>query len=73
MEDRLDGHRTPGGMADAKTDPVCGMTVADSTRRFSHGGRTFLFCGDGCLRRFRENPEGFLESRAPSREDDNAP
>ncbi len=73
MEDRLDGHRIPDGTVEATTDPVCGMTVADSTRRFSHGGRTFLFCGDGCLRRFREDPELFLKSRAPSGEKDNAP
>lgn len=67
MEDRLPGHQIPG-MADVTTDPVCGMTVADSTRRFSHGDRTFRFCSDGCLTRFREHPERFLESRSPSRE-----
>ncbi|MDA1184930.1 MAG: heavy metal translocating P-type ATPase [Acidobacteria bacterium] len=53
---------TPDATAPAKfVDPVCGMTVsADSTLRFDHDGRTFLFCGAGCLAKFRQDPDRYL-------------
>jgi Cu+-exporting ATPase len=42
-------------------DPVCGMTVAESTpRRLEHAGRLHRFCSDRCLERFRAEPERFL-------------
>ena len=42
-------------------DPVCGMTVDVATAEaagltLEHEGRTFAFCGSGCLRAFREEP-----------------
>ena len=52
-------------------DPVCGMTVDPATARFRHvhDGRTYYFCSESCLRRFRENPGAFLQSaKASSRE-----
>jgi YHS domain-containing protein len=45
-------------------DPVCGMTV-DVARAGEHGlileheGRTYAFCGSGCLRAFHEEPGAY--------------
>ncbi len=45
-----------------KRDPVCGMSVKpDSPHRFEHAGETYLFCCAGCLAKFRDNPERYLE------------
>ena len=42
-------------------DPVCGMTVSpNSTLRFEHVGKTYLFCCQGCLNKFSANPEQYL-------------
>jgi len=45
------------------TDPVCGMEVDTKTSQLSldHDGRTYWFCGKGCLLEFRDNPERFLD------------
>jgi Cu+-exporting ATPase len=48
-------------------DPVCGMTVKPTTpHRANYGGREYLFCSAGCLRRFNEDPEGYLAPRPPA-------
>jgi P-type Cu+ transporter len=40
-------------------DPNCGMSVSlDSHRHADHDGRRYFFCGDGCLEKFRADPEG---------------
>jgi P-type Cu+ transporter len=42
-------------------DPVCGMTVEPgSPLRFTHQGREFFFCSEGCRRRFARAPEAFF-------------
>jgi len=43
-------------------DPVCGMTVRPEERgpRAEHQGRTYYFCGPGCLARFQADPERYL-------------
>lgn len=46
-------------------DPVCGMTVDPATAReaglvLEHAGKTYHFCGKGCLLEFRDDPETFL-------------
>ena len=50
-------------------DPVCGMTVAPESARWSmkHHGRTYYFCCEGCLTKFRENPERYLEAEGPKK------
>ncbi len=49
------------------TDPVCGMTVGpDSAFRMDYAGRTYLFCCDGCLKRFRAAPERYLQASQPA-------
>ncbi len=43
-------------------DPVCGMEVDTSTSQLSlaHDGKTYWFCGKGCLLEFRDDPEQYL-------------
>lgn len=41
-------------------DPVCGMTVDETTAiSESYGGQTYYFCSETCRQRFDENPSGF--------------
>jgi Cu+-exporting ATPase len=44
------------------TDAVCGMTISptDAVGTLEHGGRTYHFCSDTCLQKFRENPVQFV-------------
>jgi Cu+-exporting ATPase len=54
-------------------DPVCGMKVDPSTRlRHEHAGTMYYFCAQGCLDRFRADPERYLEpsSAAPPADPD---
>jgi YHS domain-containing protein len=43
-------------------DPVCGMTVepGSAAAAWEHDGETYYFCSVGCLERFREDPEHFV-------------
>ena len=43
-------------------DPVCGMAVDTATSELSleYNGKTYWFCGKGCLLEFRDDPERFL-------------
>jgi YHS domain-containing protein len=43
-------------------DPVCGMEVDTDTSQLSleHDGRTYWFCGRGCLLEFQDDPEHYL-------------
>ena len=45
-----------------ETDPVCGMAVdtATSELSFEYHGKTYWFCGKGCLLDFRDDPEQYL-------------
>jgi P-type Cu+ transporter len=55
---------TPAGAPTEVVDPVCGMTIApeDAIGHVEHGGRTYYFCAQSCLERFREDPERFLRT-----------
>ncbi len=46
-------------------DPVCGMTVSTdkAAGQVTHEGRTYYFCGKGCMKRFSEEPSRFVEPR----------
>jgi Cu+-exporting ATPase len=51
-------------------DPVCGMTVRPETAAGSHvhEGKTYYFCAQSCLKKFREDPPYYLlppDRRAP--------
>jgi len=48
-------------------DPVCGMKVDPSgPRHHEHAGQTYHFCSDGCLSKFREDPDRFIGGPAPA-------
>jgi YHS domain-containing protein len=44
-------------------DPVCGMEVDTETTQLSleHDGRTYWFCGRGCLLDFQDDPDMYLD------------
>ncbi|MBI4002964.1 MAG: HAD-IC family P-type ATPase, partial [Nitrospira defluvii] len=48
--------------ASGELDPVCGMTVQPSTAAGSylHEGKTYYFCCQGCLEKFRADPARYL-------------
>jgi P-type Cu+ transporter len=49
--------------AQAVVDPVCGMTIdpADAVGHVDYHGKTYYFCSQSCLDRFRADPERFLQ------------
>ena len=55
-------------LREAQRDPVCGMSVsADSKHRVTHGGHEYLFCSNGCARKFAANPEQYVKDHGTSR------
>ena len=46
-------------MKSATKDPVCGMTVDESTAHHAErNGKTFYFCSDHCMQAFVSTPAG---------------
>jgi len=43
-------------------DPVCKMSIDDKETSLQHDfkGKTYYFCSDGCLERFRSSPDKFI-------------
>ena len=58
------GSSEPSAAAATVKDPVCGMSVDPATGKHhcGHGGKTYYFCSDGCLRKFQADPESFLSA-----------
>lgn len=50
-------------------DPVCGMSVLPDTAagKYEYKGQTYYFCAVGCLTRFRQDPEKYLN---PQKQED---
>ena len=48
-------------------DPVCGMTVdpAKAAGSVAHGGETYHFCSQHCLKSFKADPAKYLAKPAP--------
>ena len=47
-------------------DPVCGMGVDRSThRKHEHAGTSYAFCSDGCLAKFKGDPNKYLAPAKP--------
>jgi YHS domain-containing protein len=44
-------------------DPVCGMEVDSDTAMWTaeYEGKTYYFCGKGCMLEFRDNPQQYLD------------
>ncbi len=48
-----------------KTDPVCGMDVADDTRyHTNHNEQMFYFCSEHCLHKFETEPEKYVQTES---------
>jgi YHS domain-containing protein len=45
-------------------DPVCGMDVDTETSQLSleYEGKTYWFCGKGCLLEFKDDPGKYLDA-----------
>ena len=52
-----------GGRMAIEIDPVCGMEVDTTTSQLSleHDGKTYWFCGKGCLLEFQDDPDKYLD------------
>ncbi|WP_370675042.1 heavy metal translocating P-type ATPase [Pleomorphomonas sp. PLEO] len=61
-------HHHPASESNAQTvkDPVCGMTVDPATAKYrtEHGGATYYFCSEGCLTKFKADPQRYLAPTA---------
>lgn len=43
-------------------DPVCLMEIDESMKlEMEYKGKTYYFCAEFCLKKFKENPEQYLE------------
>lgn len=49
-------------------DPVCGMMVEEGKEagKLSHQGHEHYFCSKGCLKKFEDDPESYLEGKKPA-------
>jgi Cu+-exporting ATPase len=55
------GHGQPGHTGGGLTDPVCGMSVSESSEhRHEHGGQVYYFCSAGCRSKFSADPQKYL-------------
>ena len=48
-------------------DPVCGMTIDPATAagKVEHHGKTYYFCSDSCVQKFKADPERYLHGAEP--------
>lgn len=44
-------------------DPICGMSTDKEGEfiRYDHDGRSYYFCSEHCLTRFKQDPHAFAE------------
>ena len=65
---RFPSRKGPMSSNVTERDPVCGMTVHRATARAQaeHGGKSFFFCGQRCLDRFRQAPEMYTGHAGPT-------
>ncbi len=65
--DHAKKHETSLPVADPsmQIDPVCGMKVPkDSPRSADFDGKHYVFCSDGCLKKFQDDPASVLAKRS---------
>lgn len=50
-------------------DPICGMTVAPESAagQYDFEGKTYYFCSNDCLNKFKQNPRVFLAEKKPEK------
>jgi Cu+-exporting ATPase len=48
---------------DVGMDPVCGMKVKTKEAKHTteYEGKTYAFCSEGCMKKFKENPEEYMK------------
>jgi Cu+-exporting ATPase len=48
---------------DIAIDPTCGMKVKTKDAKFKleYEGKTYYFCSEGCMKKFKENPEEYVK------------
>jgi Cu+-exporting ATPase len=54
---------TTGKPEHKEKDPVCGMNVSPekAAGHYEYEGKTYYFCGKGCLEKFKADPEKYLK------------
>src|SRR5919201_1561072 len=64
--------QTPASTPASKevVDPVCGMTIdpADAVGHVDYQGRTYFFCAESCLERFKADPARYVTSGSGMRD-----
>ena len=52
----------------SENDPVCGMQVNPATAKHTlvHTGKTYYFCCDHCVERFKTDPDSYRKKPAPT-------
>ena len=54
-------HKAKADLPDTVVDPVCGMTITpDKERSFTYKGKSYYFCSDDDLEKFKKNPEKYV-------------
>ena len=68
-KDDMPAEAVESGEGVTAVDPVCGMTVAvtPDTRSQPYGGRTFHFCSEKCLTKFKTDPWFYASGNASKR------
>ena len=69
------GAMPPSDASSGVIDPVCGMTVDPATAAgsFDYQGTTYSFCCQGCLTKFRADPQRYLPSASSTQAPPAAP
>jgi YHS domain-containing protein len=47
-------------------DPICGMGYEEGFIHYSHGGKDYFFCAEGCLKAFKETPDQYEGKDRPN-------
>src|SRR5688572_17423203 len=58
---------TSSAGTDILRDPVCGMEIdpGEVAEQVTHAGVAHSFCSSGCARKFRDDPERYLDAEGP--------
>lgn len=58
------GSNKQAGHGHAQIDPVCGMTVKESSPwHYQYVGKDYGFCSEGCLKKFSTDPQKYLQPK----------
>jgi Cu+-exporting ATPase len=59
-------YTAPRTSTGSQKDPVCGMDVEprDAAGMVQHAGQTYYFCSDHCVKKFKTDPDRYIETSA---------